>query len=67
MFGYEAWNCAAVGIKRALSSAAARSCLGLSAREVGNSLLNLRETERDEKILRNAAGKMAHEMMGATV
>jgi hypothetical protein len=67
ILGYNARSWVAVGMRSALFSAAARNCLGLAARADGNWFLNVYGTERGAKILRNAPGKMAHEMMGATV
>jgi hypothetical protein len=54
-------------MRKALSSAAALNCLGLSVREAGNSFLKFCGIERGAKSLRNTVGKIAHEMMGATV
>jgi hypothetical protein len=45
-------NSAAVGTKSALSSAAARNCLGLSVKEAGNWFLNICGTERARNFCR---------------
>jgi hypothetical protein len=49
------------------ASAAALNCLGRSASETGNSLLNAWGTGRGSKILRSNAGKMVREITGAMV